>query len=32
MNKIMDIIGDKNLNNILWNDPAIKKILEEIGI
>lgn len=24
LNKIIDLIGDSKLNNILWNDPAVR--------
>lgn len=32
LNRIMDMIGDTKLNNILWNDPAVSEILERLQI
>jgi hypothetical protein len=28
----MDMIGDTKLNNILWNDPAVSDILEQLQV
>jgi len=32
LNRILDMIGDTKLNNILWNDPTINEILDQLQI